>query len=183
MRETPAARSNTTSAPDQVGRAAAFEVLADQRLYESYKLANAILGSPHSAQDAVHDAFVKAWERWPSLRDPASLDAWFKRIVINACRDRLRQAKHRDVADIAAQTDLAAPDHVHGIHDRVRVEQALTRLKPDDRILLALRYYEDQKLDAIAALLGVPTGTVKSRLNAAHGRLRSALVRPGETRR
>jgi len=162
-------------------RAAAFEALIEQRFHESYKLANAILADPPSAQDAVHDAFVKAWERWPSLREPASLDAWFKRIVINTCRDRLRQAKHREAADIAAQTDLATPDPARDVDERARVEQALTLLKPDDRVLLALRYYEDLTLDDIAALLGVPTGTVKSRLNAAHGRLRSTLLRPGET--
>jgi RNA polymerase sigma-70 factor (ECF subfamily) len=179
----PVVRTTIAAASLQVSRAAAFEALAEQRIYESYKLANAILASPQAAEDAVHDAFVKAWQRWPSLRDPVSLDAWFKRIVINTCRDRLRWAKHREYADIDAETEVATPDLAHAIHERVRVQQALTRLKPDDRILLALRYYEDLKLDDIATLLGVPIGTVKSRLNAAHGRLRSALARSGEARR
>ena len=43
----------------------------------------------------VHDAFVKAWDRWSSLRDPTRFDAWFRRIVVNTCRDQLREAKHR----------------------------------------------------------------------------------------
>jgi RNA polymerase sigma-70 factor (ECF subfamily) len=180
MRE-PAIPTSSAIASTEAGHAAAFVALAEQRLYASYKLANAILGSPQVAQDAVHDAFVKAWERWPSLRDPASIDAWFKRIVVNTCRDRLRQARHREATDIVTQADMTAPDQERDIHDRVRVEQALAHLKPDDRILLALRYYEDLTLDDIAALLGVPTGTVKSRLNAAHGRLRSILAQPGES--
>jgi RNA polymerase sigma-70 factor (ECF subfamily) len=161
----------------EADRVMAFQTLAEQHIHEAYKLANSVLASPAAAQDAVHDAFVKAWERWSSLRDPARFDSWFKRIVINTCRDRLREGKHRDAADITDQTDLVGPDPLPDIDERIRVEQALAHLKPEDRILLALRYYGDLKLDDIAELLDVPTGTVKSRLNAAHGRLRSVLER------
>ncbi len=176
MRESVDGRWTAESDRD-ASRAAAFQTLADQHIHEAHKLANAVLASPAAAQDAVHDAFVKAWERWSSLRDPARFDSWFKRIVINTCRDRLREAKHRDAADVTDQADVAAPDTLQDIDERIRVEQALVHLKPDDRILLALRYYQDLKLDDIVELLDVPTGTVKSRLNTAHGRLRSVLGR------
>jgi len=155
--------------------AAIFEALAERHIYGSYKLAIAILANPQAAQDAVHDAFVKAWERWSSLRDPTRFDAWFRRIVVNTCRDRLREAKHRDAASIADHAYLVAPEAQADVDDRVYVEQALMRLKPDDQILFALRYYVDLELADIADLLEVPTGTVKSRLNAAHSRLRSIL--------
>jgi len=158
-------------------RFAAFETLAETHIYEAYKLANAILADPPAAQDAVHDAFVKAWERWSSLRDPAKFDAWFRRIVVNTCRDQLREAKHRQAVDVAGQTDLAARDSSLDVDERLQVEQALARLKPDDRILLALRYYHDLKLEDIADFLDVPTGTVKSRLSTAHTKLRSMLER------
>ena len=64
-------------------RIAAFQRLADQRLEASYRLANAILRDESQSQDAVHDAFVLAWQRWSSLRDHSKFDAWFDRIVVN----------------------------------------------------------------------------------------------------
>ena len=176
MRESVDGR-RATELDQDASRVVAFQTLAEQHIHEAYKLANAVLASPQAAQDAVHDAFVKAWERWSTLRDPTRFDSWFKRIVINTCRDRLREARHRDAADVADQVGLQAPDGIRAIDDRIRVEQALAHLKPDDRILLALRYYRDLKLDDIAELLDVPTGTVKSRLSTAHDRLRSAMGR------
>ena len=71
-------------------RITAFQRLADDRLDASYALATAIMRSDHDAQDAVHVAVVIAWKRWASLRDRARFDAWFDRIVVNVCRDRLR---------------------------------------------------------------------------------------------
>ncbi len=76
-------------------RMAAFRRLADERLDASYRLATAILGDANQSQDAVHDAVLLAWERWPSLRDRAKFDAWFDRIVVNVCRDRLRRDARR----------------------------------------------------------------------------------------
>lgn len=176
MRET-APTPMSTEPQREAARVAAFEALAEQHIYGSYKLAIAILSSPQVAQDAVHDAFVKAWDRWSSLRDPARFDAWFRRIVVNTCRDRLREAKHREAADIEDHGHLAAPDALRDVDERIDVEQALIRLKPDDQVLFALRYYMDLELADIADLLELPTGTVKSRLNSAHSRLRSILER------
>ncbi len=71
MRRIVAAHRSTESKPEAV-RVAAFQALAEQHIHLAYKLANAVLADPPTAQDAVHDAFVKAWDRWPSLRDPAT---------------------------------------------------------------------------------------------------------------
>ena len=166
-------------------RAAAFRRLADSRLYESYKLANAIIGDPTESQDAVHDAVIAAWKAWPTLRDQAKFDAWFARIVVNTCRNRLTKAGRRRTADIAERPDAATADPSRQVHDREQLEQGLAQLKPDDRVLLALRYYRDLTLDDIATLLDIPIGTVKSRLSRAHQQLRAALEaaeRGGRTR-
>jgi RNA polymerase sigma-70 factor (ECF subfamily) len=165
----------------QVGgsaRAIAFRSLARQHLDASYRLANAILGNPAEAEDAVHDAFITAWRKWEDLRDPAKFDAWFKRIVVNTCRDRLRRRTRTATSDISEQGSLATPDHSVAVTDRVLLEQALSHLKPDDQVLIVLRYDHDLKLGDIAELLGIPTGTVKRRLNTAHKRLRSVMERP-----
>jgi RNA polymerase sigma-70 factor (ECF subfamily) len=169
----------------QVEREAAFRRLAERQIESSYRLANAILDDAADSRDAVHDAFITAWQRWSSLRDPARFEWWFKRIVVNTCRNRLRDRTVRRASDISAETMIAGPDDVGRSHDRVVVQQALAGLKPDDRVVLALRYFHDLTLDDIAALLDVPTGTVKSRLNHAHARLRAAIERtsPGRTSR
>jgi RNA polymerase sigma-70 factor, ECF subfamily len=156
-------------------RAAAFRRLSDARLHESYRLANAILGDPDESQDAVHDAVIAAWRYWPTLRDPAKFDAWFGRIVVNTCRNRLSKFGRRRTSDLAERPDPGVQDRSAQVHDREQLERGLAQLKPDDRVLLALRYYRDLHLEDIAELLDVPVGTVKSRLSRAHQRLRATL--------
>jgi RNA polymerase sigma-70 factor (ECF subfamily) len=158
-------------------RAAAFRHMADGRLEDAYKLASAILGNPSEARDAVHDAFIAAWQRWPSLHDPERFDPWFRQIIVNVCRDRLRRSSRRPRVEGGSRTGSPAPDVAHDVHDRLLIEQGLAHLKPDERIILALRYYRDLKIDDIAEVLGVPSGTVKSRLSNAHKRLRDVLER------
>ena len=74
-------------------RDAAFVRLADEHLDKAYRLARAILRDPVEAQDATHDAFVQAWRKWGTLRDPERFEPWFDRILVNTCRDRLRAAQ------------------------------------------------------------------------------------------
>jgi RNA polymerase sigma-70 factor (ECF subfamily) len=156
-------------------RMAAFRQLADQRLDASYRLATAILGDGSQSQDAVHDAVLLAWERWPSLRDQAKFDAWFDRIVVNVCREWLRRSARRPTTDISTQVTLGTPDPAPNVHRRVLLAQAFDRLKPDDVVVLALRHFLDLQLDDIALLLDVPLQTVNSRLRSARARLRTYL--------
>lgn len=164
-------------------RATAFRRLVDLQLDPNYRIANAILANHAEAQDAVHDALVIAWRKYHHLRDPAKFDAWFRHIVVNACRGRLRQAARRPTTDLSERSELSSPDISPAVDERVRLEQALARLKPDDQIILALRYNHDLKLDDIAAALDIPSGTVKSRLNRAHAGLRKLLGDGKETPR
>jgi RNA polymerase sigma-70 factor (ECF subfamily) len=166
--------AGTHSEGSEAGRIAAFQRLADQRLEASYRLANAILGDEGQAQDAVHDAVVLAWQRWSSLRDSKRFDAWFDRIVVNVCRDRLRQASRRRSSDIA-EASLSTPDATAEVHRRLLVEQAFGRLKPDDVVVLALRHFLDLELADIAVLLDIPYQTVNTRLRSARTRLRDLL--------
>jgi RNA polymerase sigma-70 factor (ECF subfamily) len=155
----------------------AFQALADRNLYPSYRLANAILNDPVESQDAVHDAVVVAWQRWESLRDRAKFDAWFGRIVVNTCRDRLRRAARRQTTNLDTAPVVVTPDASKAVHDRLLVEQALKSLDPDDRVVLALRHYHDLTIEDIAQLLDVPSSTANSRLRTARARLRDALER------
>lgn len=155
-------------------RIATFQRLADQRLDRSYRLANAILGDESQSQDAVHDAFVTAWQKWGSLRDRSRFDAWFDRIVVNICRNRLDAGRYRQAAELsdahASYADMAAD-----VHRKILVEQALRRLKSDDVVVLTLRHFLDLQLADVALLLDVPLQTVNTRLRTARGRLRQLL--------
>lgn len=148
---------------DVAAAAAAFTDLVDARLDESYRLARVILRSQVDAEDAVHDAFLSAWRQRRSLRDPARLDAWFGRIVVNACRDRLRHRRRHPTEQLAGEH--TAPASPGSLEDRLAMGSAMRHLDADQVIVLVLRYYRDLSVPQIAALLGIPQGTVKSRLH------------------
>ncbi len=155
-------------------RASAFLRLANEHLDAAYRLARAILRDPFEAQDATHDAFVQAWRKWSTLRDPALFQHWFDRILVNTCRDRLR-APHRDVRDISTEVSLASGDAIGQAHDRELLGGAIATLSPDHRVVVALRYYRDLSVEDIAGRLGIPAGTVHSRLHYALKRLHEAI--------
>jgi RNA polymerase sigma-70 factor (ECF subfamily) len=156
-------------------RVAAFQRLADQRLDASYRLATAIMRDDGEAKDAVHDAVVLSWKRYSSLRDPSKFDAWFDRIVVNVCRDRLKASKYRRAADIGQVEGFTTPDLTFQVHRRIVVGEALAGLKPDDIVVIVLRHFLDLQIDDIAALLDIPVPTAKGRLRAAMSRLQQQL--------
>lgn len=161
-------------AGEETGRAAAFTRLADEHLDRAYRVARAILREPAEAEDATHDAFVQAWRKWYTLRDPASFEQWFDRILVNTCRDRLR-ASSRRATDISAEVAVATGDHAGRADDRAALGRAIAALSPDHQVVVALRYYVDLTVDDIAARLGIPAGTVASRLHYALKRLHEAI--------
>jgi RNA polymerase sigma-70 factor (ECF subfamily) len=158
-------------------RIAAFQRLADRRLDASYRLATAILRDDTQSHDAVHDAIVLAWQNWSSLRDRTKFDVWFDRIVVNACRNRLRGGDGRRTTDISAAASLGTPDGTAEVERRIQVEQALAQLKADDIVVLALGYFLDLQIEDIGSLLDIPVPTAKSRLRSARSRLRAELDR------
>jgi RNA polymerase sigma-70 factor (ECF subfamily) len=153
----------------------AFERLADRHLGAAYRLARAILHDPSEAQDATHDAFVQAWRKWSTLRDPDRFEAWFDRILVNTCRNRLQRAARWQTRDISGELALVGGDEFAVAHQRDAIATALARLSPDQRVVVALRYYVDLTVDEIAARLGIPSGTVHSRLHYALRRLRQLI--------
>ena len=159
------------SRPAQVGRktgrAEAFARLADDHLDAAYRLARAILHDPSQAQDATHDALLQAWRKWSTLRDPSHFEQWFDRILVNICRNRLQHASRWDARDISPEMAMAAGDAYGQADDRDVLGNAIATLSPDHRVVVALRYYRDLQVDEIATRLGIPAGTVQSRLHYA----------------
>ena len=167
--------------------AASFADLVTAQLDRSYRLATVILGSAMEAEDAVGDAALAAWRSRGRLREQDRFEAWFARIVVNCCRDRLRARRRQPVAEMLALDSAAmsaglGADFRDGVHQRDALSRAFETLEPDERIVLVLRFWQDLAVDDIAARIGIPSGTVKSRLHHATGRLRAALT-AGEDRR
>jgi RNA polymerase sigma-70 factor (ECF subfamily) len=159
--------------------AVAFRRLVERRLDASYRLAAVILGDRVEAEDAVHDAAVAAWRGFAALRDPDRSDAWFRRILVNGCRDRLRARARRRVVDVGRELADAEHPRVADVAEAAAVRDALARaidsLAPEEQVVVALRFHADLTVPAIAEALAIPEGTVKSRLHHAMGRLRTAL--------
>jgi RNA polymerase sigma-70 factor (ECF subfamily) len=153
-----------------------FRGLVSGRLDAAYRLAAVVLADPVEAEDATHDAVVRAWASFGSLRDQASFDAWFQRIVVNTCRDRMRRRRVRH--SLSLETNLpglpAVADAAQGAPERDALARALERLSPDHRMVVVLRFYADLPIEAIAASLGIRIGTAKSRLHRALAQLRAA---------
>jgi RNA polymerase sigma-70 factor (ECF subfamily) len=165
--------------PAGEARARAFDALVDRRALDgAYRLATLILGSRTEAEDVTHDAALTAWRRFGDLRDPERFEAWFGRILVNACRDRLR-ARRRLPVSIAdpgrrEAASNAVGDPTERIAHRQALAQAVRSLSPEHREVLALRFYADLTVEQIAARTGLRAGTVKSRLHYALRDLRAA---------
>lgn len=152
----------------------AFAALTRRNIDAAYRLAWAILTDDVDADDATQDAFALAWRNRRSLRDQARFDAWFGRILVNVCRQRLRQRSRQLTKWLDIEAGPAISDAGQPTSDRDAISRAMVRLDADHRIVVILRYWADLTVEEIAARLDVPAGTVKSRL---HYALRS--MRPG----
>jgi RNA polymerase sigma-70 factor, ECF subfamily len=144
------------------------------RIGDAYRLARAILLDDGEAEEAVQEASLAAWRRRSSLRDPERFDAWFDRILVNHCRDRLRK-RRRAVPITAPPIGFDVPAAPPETGTDADLDRALAALDVDHRVVVVMRYWQDRTVDDIADRLGVPSGTVKSRLHNAIKHLRGHL--------
>ena len=144
-------------------------------LDRAYRLAGLILGNAAEAEDVAHDAAVRAWQSAGTLRDPASFEAWFDRIVVNACRDRIRRNRRLRFVPLEPDDDRPVADPFQALFDRDEALRAVRRLGPDERAVVALHFWADLPLTAVAERLGWPVGTVKTRLHRALVAMRDEL--------
>jgi RNA polymerase sigma-70 factor (ECF subfamily) len=156
-------------------RMEAFALLDDARLLQSYRLATMILRDRDEAEDATQEAIVRAWSSWGTLRDWSRFDAWFDRILVNICRNRMRHTRTIHVVALDAVHDLQTADSHGATIARLVLEPAFARLSPDQRIVVVLRFWRDLPVAEIAERLGIPAGTAKSRLHYALKALREAV--------
>lgn len=162
----------------------AFERLAAARLEPALRTATAILGREADAQDATQEVLVRAWRDLRSLRDVHRFDAWFGRILVNTCRTALRRRYRSGVREIPVEAIVDPESHpaLRGegrVEDQTAeidlIERAFERLSADERVLLVLHHLDRQSVTTIAASLGIPEGTAKSRLYSARRALERAI--------
>ena len=168
------------SEPADTRREAVFRHLAGSQLARAYRLAGFVLGDQADAEDATHDAFVRAWQALPTLRDMAGARAWFDRILVNVCRDRLRRSRRIRFIPVDDPVGIVATlqggDPFRAVLERDEALRALAVLDPDERIVVVLHYFGDLTIAEVAHRLGVPEGTAKSRLSRALRRMERALA-------
>jgi RNA polymerase sigma-70 factor (ECF subfamily) len=139
--------------------------------------ARRILGNRDDAEEAVQEAFVRAWRKRAACRTPAAPLPWLLQITRNeamrlAVRRSRRQASEIPEAEPEAVPGASVETPLEQALTSVATEQALSALGEDERKLLRLRYEEDLTQGQVAAALGVPEGTVKVRLHRVRARLR-----------
>lgn len=151
----------------------AFAELVRRHRERLWAVALRTLGDPEEAADALQDAFVNAFRRAGSFRAESAVTTWLHRIVLNACLDRVRRAATRPAVGWSDELEppLAASDVESATALRLDLEAALATLPDEQRVPLVLVDVEGYAVAEVAAMLGVPVGTVKSRRARARARL------------
>jgi RNA polymerase sigma-70 factor (ECF subfamily) len=144
-----------------------------------------LIGGPDEADDAVQEAFVKAYRALPRFRDGSPFRPWLLRIVANEARNRRRSQGRRANLALRAAEDRPNGDAAPSPEEAVLAQErraallgAVGRLRDEERLVVTYRYFLQLSEAETAAALDVPAGTVKSRLSRALAHLRADLGRP-----
>lgn len=135
-----------------------------------YRISWSILSNNEDCGDAVQEALTRAWQRRGTLRNADAFKPWLTRILSNVCNDMLRKRKKQKFVPIEEATAAYEPEMLP--HP---VEEALKWLSPEHRTVTLLYYLEGYSIQDISDTLGIPTGTVKSRLMYARRRLQTLM--------
>jgi RNA polymerase sigma-70 factor, ECF subfamily len=164
----------------QSGDEEAFAALVPPTAQRLLGVAYRILRDHAAAEDATQTALLAAWRTLPRLRDPARFEAWTYRLVVNACHDQSRYQRlvvlELDTDRGDGSDDPVMQDTTSGVADRDWLDRAFRSLSIPHRVVVVLHHHSGIPLIEIARMLGVPEGTVRSRLHYALGALRAALI-------
>ncbi len=159
----------------QAGDHNAFEVLAQSVVRRLYGTAMLIIREPDGANDAVQETLIEAWRNLPQLRDPDAFEAWLNRILVRSCYRAIRTRRRRRIEVEITEMDAVGGSVESSVGAIDQIERAMRRLTPEQRTVLVLHHRLGLQLAETSVALGIPVGTVKSRLNRATIALRAAL--------
>ena len=172
----------------QRGDRLAIEVLILRHQNYVYRLCYLVMRNEQDAEDMTQETFIRAFRALPrfEIRKGTSFEAWLYRISVNACRSRMRRKWYQVlpwpepapqiVAEPEKQPECLAMQGEH----RDRILAAIDTLGEKHRLVVILRYYAGLSNEEIAQTLGIPSGTVRSRLHVARLRLRDLLAETEE---
>jgi len=150
----------------------ALERLLDGYERKVFRMAVAMLRDRGRAQDVTQDVFLKLWRALPSYDGRAAVSTWLYTIARNTCLTAVRAETYRrpagDVSTLEPHAESIRPDHI-------ALQSAIGRLPEVQRTILTLFYFEDRNIAEVAALLGMPEGTIKSHLHRARRALSDIL--------
>ncbi|MDD4238819.1 MAG: RNA polymerase sigma factor, partial [Desulfotomaculaceae bacterium] len=132
------------------------------------------------AEDAVHEVFLKLSNRINQLEDPSKLEAWLCRMASNTAKDIIRHRSRiglfAEARDVYSDNQKVSPETVLLINEEKKViKQYIERLQSEYKIVIYLKYYQDLPVNEISKILGIPLGTVKSRLIRARAEIRKIM--------
>ena len=154
----------------------AFSELARGSIARLYAAARLILRDDVASEDAIQDTLVAAWRDLSALRDPDRFDAWLHRLLVRACYREAQRGRRRWTIEQQVRTARTAePDPAVDLAARDELERGFQRLDADQRTVIVLHHYLGLTIDEVAAAMGVPSGTAKSRLHRATRAMRAAL--------
>ena len=160
----------------QHGDEEAFATLAAAVGNRLNAVAHRILRDAALAEDATQQALLAIWRDLPQLRDPQRFDAWSYRLLVRACYVEGRRAgSWGPNLRLLPADEPAAGEGLSPVIDRDQLERGFRRLSIDHRAVVVLHHYLDLSIEEVAESLGVPPGTVRSRLRHAMRGLRAAL--------
>lgn len=168
----------------QKGDAAAFGQLVEAYQGQVYRLALHMGLSPADAEEAAQEAFIAAWKGLPRFRGDSRFSTWLYQLATHAAIDLMRREKkyqnNADIEDTVLVDTAASPQEVVEKQEtQEAVQTAMQALSPQAREILLLRYQAELGYEEIGAVLGLPAGTVKSRINRAKAQLKEVLLRQG----
>lgn len=161
----------------QSGDNEAFAQLVRKYSPDAYRTAFMVLRDRNEVEDVVQESFLTCYRKIRSFRMESSFKTWLYRIVVNRCYDRLRKRNREIDALNKMSINLKnVSDDISGIESSLDLREVIKGLRPEHRLVLTLYYGMDFGVQKVADILGVPVGTVKSRLNSARNMVRKNLT-------
>ena len=161
-------KSNVTKAKN--GDREAFLSLINENRLNIYRVAKGILSNEHDIEDAIQNTIIKSFEKISTLKNDNFFRTWIIRILINECNNILRKNKK-----IVSFEEVVVDEKYNDIYENMDLTNAIASLTEDLRVITVLYYFEDMSTVEIAKLLGIPEGTVRSRLSRAREKLRERM--------
>lgn len=127
-----------------------------------YHVSYSMLRNDADCADAVQEALTRAWQKRGTLRSLDSFRPWMMRILTNTCNDLLRKQKKQRFVPLEEETVAQEPPQ-----PPIALREAIDRLRPEQRAAVVLHYLDGYSIADTADMLGIPTGTAKSRLKSA----------------